>query len=318
MRFGLVLLVLAATSRLAAATPWGDRCKARLAKAAPALSAIGKATITIAPPPAPKTGPSDLKNLDAFGEVSLVIKAGERTFTATIGSDHSRHRHRSPRGLVSKRYEEWHSPYVDSLDGDRPDETKQPMFEEFHHRLVVGGTIRAELRVDVVVPATKQKPPNRNPPTKTPTFPGHNKLFADTLRPVFIACWSDVLPDEADVSRVWTTKCLADLAAAHAALVKLDPMFKNGTCAREMFGASCGNVKGAEPTWNAMTSLAGGGKPKLVWMPDGNNRKSYAGGGALIWGSDKMAAAQYAMLFAAFEKPLERCSQLLRTNMYNP
>ncbi len=91
-------------------------------------------------------------------------------------------------------------------------------------------------------------------------------------------------------------------------------MFKNGTCGRETFGVSCGNVKGAEPTWNALTA-GGGGKPTLAWVAE-VNRKSYSDGGALIWGSNKMPAAQLVELFAAFEKPLERCSQLLRTNMY--
>jgi hypothetical protein len=314
MRFGLVLLVLVATPAVAA-TPWGERCKARLAKAAPSLRAIGNATITIAPPPAPKTGAYEFKDLDALGEVSLVIQAGDRTFTATVGSDRSRHRHRAGRGLETKRYEEWHSPYVDSLDGEPPVEAAQPMLEEFHHRLP--GTIaRAELRVDVVVPPARRSPPIKRAPPST-AYTGHHKRFADTLRPVLEACWTDVLPEEADPSIGWTTTCLAELSVAHAALVKVDPVFKNGACAREQFGASCGNVKGPQPTWNAMTSLAGGRNPKLAWIPDGTHRKSYADGGALIWGSvNHMTVAQYNALFAAFEKPLERCTQLLRANMY--
>lgn len=317
MRFGLLLLVLAGTPSLAVATPWGDRCKAKLANALPRLATIGKATITIAPPPAPKTGAYDFKDLDALGEVSLVIQAGDRTFTATVGSDRSRHRHRPHRGLEPKRYEEWHSPYVDSLDGDPPVETAQPMLEEFHHRLA-GTVTRAELRIDVVVPAAKRTPPTRRPPIDPPTYTGHARLFADTLRPVLAACWTDVRPDEADVSLAWTTGCLAELSGAHAALVKVEPVFKNGTCARVQFGASCGNVNGPEPTWNALTSLAGGRKPKLAWIAEGTHRKSYAEGGALIWGSAKLSAAQARALFAAFEKPLERCSQRLRDNMYGP
>jgi hypothetical protein len=312
---GLVVLVLLAASSQAAATPWGDRCKARLAKAAPALGAIGKATITIAPAPAPKTGAYDFKDLDRIGELTLVIRAGDRTYTATVGTDRSRHRHRPRAGLESKRYEEWHSPYVDPLDGDPPDPAEQPMLEEFHHRIAVG-VIRGELRVDVAVPATKRTPAKRGPRFGTPTYTGSDKLFADTLRPVLAACWNDVRPDEADPSLAWTTTCLGDLKTAHAALVKLDPVFGNGTCAREPFTASCGNVHGAEPKWNAMLSLAGGKHPTLAWTGDGANRKRYADGGALIWGSAKMTAAQFTRLFAAFEQPLARCWQLLRTNMY--
>jgi hypothetical protein len=108
------------------------------------------------------------------------------------------------------------------------------------------------------------------------------------------------------------------LMKAHAALVKADPVFKNGACKREQFGASCGNVNGAEPKWNALTSLAGGKNPKLVWLAEGVRRKSYAGGRALIWSSDQLALPQVMALFAAFEKPLERCAQLLRDNMYGP
>ena len=310
-----VILVIVIASRTAAATPWGERCKARLAKAAPALRSIGTPAIVIAPPPTPKTGPYDFKDLDALGEVSLVIKVGERTYTATVGSDRSGHRHRRVRGLESKRYEEWHSPYVDSLDGDPPGLDQQPMLEEFHHRLT-GAIARGELRIDVAVPAAKRRPGKGSPVPAA--YTGKDKLFADTLRPVLEACWTDVLPDEADTSLAWTTKCLGELSAAHAALIKTAPIFKNGSCAREQFGASCGNVKGAEPTWNALTSLAGGGKPKLVWRREGDRRRSYADGGALIWASDKLSVADYAALAAAFEKPLERCSQLLRDNLYPP
>lgn len=322
------MLVVTARSSVAAATPWGDRCKARLAKVAPSLKSLGKATITIAPPPAArKPGSNEFKDLDPIGELSLVITAGNHTFTVTIGSDHSGHRYRGRRGIEEKRYEEWHSPYVDSLNGNPPDDSEQPMLEELHHHLD-GGVVRAELRVDVAVPESKRKarpvPSTANQhaqgplPPGAPTYTGKDKLFADTLRPVLEACWTDVLPDEADESLAWTTKCLAELSLADAALVKLDPIFKNGTCARERFGASCGNVKGAEPTWNAMTSLVGGAKPKLVWIDEGNNRTSYADGGALIWSSDQLRSAQFAELLAAFKTPLEHCSQLLRTNMYGP
>ncbi len=303
---------LVATSKGAGATPWGKRCKARLAKAAVRVKAIGRANITIAPPPKPRA--DKRADLDAFGQVSFAIVAGDHTFTASIGSDHSGHRYRGRRGIHSKRYEEWHSPYTDSLNGDPPNRAEQPMLEEFHHRVAVG-VIRAELRIDVAVKGKRHRAPGSR---SRPAYTGQQKLFADTLRPVLAACWADVSPDEADPSLAWTTKCLTDLSRAHAALVKRDPIFGNGTCAREPFDVSCGHVDGAEPTWNALTTLAGGPVSRPTWTVDGAKRRSYANGGALIWGSAKLTTGQFAELSSAFEKPLERCWKLLRKNMYLP
>jgi len=316
--FVVVVVALVGLSSPAGATPWGDRCKARLAKAAVRVKSIGRATITIAPAP-PSPGPNQLAKLDSFGQVSFVIAAGDRTFAASIGTDHSGHRYRGRFGIESKRYEAWHSPYLDSLNGDPPDRSEQPMLEELHHRVAVG-VIRAELRVDVTTSTPRRRPRARGSwnPMQPPAYTGREKLFADTLRPVLEACWTDVSPDEADPSLAWTTKCLADLARAHAALVKRDPVFRNGTCTREPFDVSCGHVDGAEPTWNALTTLAGGPASSRTWTVEGPRRRSYAGGGALIWGSAKLTTAQFGELAQAFEKPLERCWQRLRKNMYVP
>ncbi|MCX5744858.1 MAG: hypothetical protein NT062_20410 [Proteobacteria bacterium] len=329
----LVGVVLIATTRLAMATPWGERCKARLAKVTPALTSIGKVTIAIAPAPASKQRSGQLKDTDAFGALSVRIAAGARTYTATIGADHSGHRYRGRRGLESTRFEVWHSPYEDSENGAPPDVAAQPVREEFHHAVDVG-VVRAELRVDVAgvkpkrptPPATDdQSPPGPRPVLdgldgvdRIPTYTGDDQKFAAALRPVLEACWTDVLPDEADESLAWTTTCLRDLTTAQAALVKLDPIFTTGTCAREPFASSCGH-DGAEPKWNALTSTGGGeAKAKLAWTDDGDRRTSYAADTGLIWSSAQLTTAQFALLRAAFARPLERCAKLLRTNMYVP
>jgi hypothetical protein len=134
------------------------------------------------------------------------------------------------------------------------------------------------------------------------------------MKPVIGACVADVTPDEGDPSLAWTTACLQGLAAAHAKLSKIDPFFQVATCDRKPFGASCGRVKdGADPHWNALTTLGGDAVP-TGWEVAGVNRLSY-GHDALVWGGNTMTPVQYKTLSDAFRSPLETCSRLMRAAM---
>jgi hypothetical protein len=144
-----VMFAVFAGTRDARGAPatWASRCRVQFAKASRALGKLGPVQVTVSP--------SDPKR--PFGEVTLIINAPGGRMTASAGADRSGKRYRGRRGIESKRYEEWHSPYWDSKNGDPPATSVRSIHEELHHLMAVGSAARSSSR-GAPVPRARSSP----------------------------------------------------------------------------------------------------------------------------------------------------------------
>lgn len=157
-----------------------------------------------------------------FGTLTLTVG---KKLIASVGDDDSGHRYRPMKGLYEKRYDQWHSPYDDSENGNP---VERGFDEELHHRLAVG-VLLGRLRGD--------------------------GALAATVKPIIDACVADVLPLEADPSLEWTTECAKKLERAFGELVRAHPVFAvaGASCGRRPYEATCHAYEGDGVRFNAGT-----------------------------------------------------------------
>lgn len=286
--------------RTATTPTWSKRCEARLTALgagpglAPSIGSAGKAKVVIsAPTPA---GPFGERG--RFGRVTLQLATRAGAWTASVGDDAGRRKHRPDQpggkeaGIVARQFGGWHAAVVDTTDEAPAPETLR---DELHARLPVG-VLTAEVRAQGGTEAARL-------------------AFEAAVAPTLEACIADVLPDEGDPSLGWTTTCLAQLGGAFIAATARAPGLAAGSCRRGPFQASCGLVQGRELTFNALLLVAGerprGAKmPPAEWtMERGDPRRLNYADTALIW-AHQASEDEWQALRDAFKAPLAACAAL--------